>query len=67
MTVSVDHLRMAALLLNIQHEMPKLLSILKGFDANRISEVKEADRLACLLACLEAKMLRRHAMWRMTS
>lgn len=65
--VTVDQLRMAALLLNTQHEMPKLMAILKSFDANRISEVKEADRLACLVACVEAKMLRRHAIWRMTS
>lgn len=67
MSISLDQLRMAALMLNTYREMPKLKDILKAFGASRISEIPESERLSCLLIILETKMSSRHAAWRMSS
>lgn len=65
--ITVEQLRMAALLLNTSRELPKFLALLEQFGARRVSEVKEQDRLACLNAIIEIKMARRYAIWRMTT
>lgn len=65
--ITVEQLRMAALLLNTSRDLPKLTALLEQFGAKRISEVKEHDRLACLNAIIETKMARRYAIWRMTT
>lgn len=67
MTITIEQLRMAALMLNTQRDYPKLMEILKGYGVAKISAVPPGERLACMLAIIDAKMARKHAMWAMTS
>lgn len=65
MVVTINQLRMAALLMNTQRDLPKVAKVLEKYGAKRVSEVRETDRLACLLDLLETKMAARHAIWSM--
>lgn len=59
--ITYDDLLRAALLLNTKAGHPKLVEIVRSYGVNRISEVKQEDRLSCLLKIIETKQARAYS------